>query len=99
MQVNFFPSKFADRFNFVHVAPALGFEEDNATPLFHTNLLPDLMQVNFFPPEFALWFNFVHAAPALGVAAVAGFDNPKKSNDITEREINPVVTLIFMAQP
>ena len=54
MQVNFFPSKFADRFNFVHVAPLLGFEAGKATPLFHTNLLPDLMQVNFFPPELAV---------------------------------------------
>jgi hypothetical protein len=99
MQVKRIAPEFATKFNLVQLAPALGVDEVRATPLFQTNLLPDLTQVNFFPPEFAVWFNFVQAAPALGVAAVAGFDNPIKSNDITEREMNLWATLNFMAQP
>ncbi len=41
----------------------------NATPLFQTSFVPDLMQVNFFPPETEVAPTFVHLAPALGVAA------------------------------
>ena len=39
-----------------------------ATPLFHTNLFPDLMQVNFLPPAIAKAPALVHFAPALTAA-------------------------------
>jgi hypothetical protein len=40
----------------------------NATPLFQTSLLPDLMQVNFFPATVDVAPTFVHLAPALAAA-------------------------------
>ena len=39
-----------------------------ATPLFHTNLFPDLMQVNFLPPAIAKAPALVHFAPAFTAA-------------------------------
>ena len=39
-----------------------------ATPLFHTNRVPDLTQVNFFPPEIEVAPAFVHFAPAFTAA-------------------------------
>jgi len=39
-----------------------------ATPLFHTNLFPELMQVNFLPPAIAKAPALVHFAPALTAA-------------------------------
>ena len=39
-----------------------------ATPLFYTNLFPDLMQVNFLPPAIAKAPALVHFAPALTAA-------------------------------
>jgi hypothetical protein len=42
-----------------------------ATPLFHTNRVPDLTQVYFFPPEIEVAPAFVHFTPAFG-AATAG---------------------------
>jgi hypothetical protein len=40
-----------------------------ATPLFHTNRVPDLMQVYFFPPEIEVAPAFVHFAPAFTAAS------------------------------
>jgi hypothetical protein len=42
------------------------------TPLFHTNLLPDLTQVYFFSPVVAVAPAFVHFAPAFGAAEAIG---------------------------
>jgi hypothetical protein len=39
-----------------------------ATPLFHTNFVPDLTQVNFFPPEIEVAPAFTHFVPALTAA-------------------------------
>ena len=51
----------------VGVATGAGFF--NATPLFQTSFVPDLMHVNFFPPEVAVDPAFMHFAPAFGAAA------------------------------
>jgi hypothetical protein len=40
-----------------------------ATPLFHTNRVPDLMQVYFFPPEIEVAPAFVHFTPAFTAAS------------------------------
>ena len=43
-----------------------------ATPLFHTNFLPDTMQVYSFPALVAVAFFFVQGVPAFGAAALTG---------------------------
>jgi hypothetical protein len=53
----------------VGVGAATGTVFFTTTPLFHTNLFPDLMQVNFLPPTIAIAPALVHFEPALGVAA------------------------------
>ena len=43
-----------------------------ATPLFHTNFLPDLMQVNFVVAVEEIAPNFVHLLPAFTAASETG---------------------------
>ena len=52
------------------VATGAGFL--TTTPLFHTNLVPDLTQVNFFPADIDVAPAFEHLAPAFGAAAFNG---------------------------
>ena len=52
----------------------------SATPLFHTNRVPDLMQVNFLPPAVAVAPAFVHFAPALTAAKVGAEIRDKDSS-------------------
>jgi len=66
-----------------------------ATPLFHTNLLPDLMQENFFPPAVAVAPALLHLAPAIGVAASSGV--AKVSKRETVRTIRNLLTLSFIS--
>ena len=54
----------------VGVATGAGFL--TATPLFHTNFLPDTMQVYSFPALVAVAFFFVQGVPAFGAAALTG---------------------------
>jgi hypothetical protein len=49
-----------------------------ATPLFHTNLVPDLTQVNFFPPEIEVAPAFTHFEPAL---TAANAEDPANKSD------------------
>ena len=55
----------------VGVGAATGTVFFTTTPLFHTNLFPDLMQVNFLPPAIAIAPALVHFEPAL-IAAKEG---------------------------
>jgi len=56
----------------VMVGVAVGAGFLTTTPLFHTNLVPDLTQVNFFPADIDVAPAFEHLAPAFGAAAFNG---------------------------
>ena len=68
----------------VGVGAATGTVFFTATPLFHTNLFPDLMQVNFLPPTIAVAPALVHFAPAL-IAAKEGGVIRERDRAMTKR--------------
>jgi hypothetical protein len=54
----------------------VGFVLETTTPLFQTNLFPDLMQVNFFPEAIEVVPALLQVAPAF-TAPIAGEENQK----------------------
>ena len=74
----------------VGVGVAIGEGFLTATPLFQTNLLPDLMQVNFLPADIDVAPTFEHLSPAFTAAkdgAVARDSVSKRATTIRERVI------------
>ena len=59
------------------------------TPLFQTNLEPDLTQVNFFPPEIEVAPAFVHFEPALTAATAEA--PASRSEQMIKGATKPVV--------
>lgn len=55
----------------------------NVTPLFQTNLVPDLMQVYFFPEAIDVKPSLLHFVPAFSTA-----NDGCKNRDVTNMRIN-----------
>ena len=73
-----------------------GLLEGETTPLFQTNLFPDLMQVNFKPEKLEVAPNLLHVAPALIAASDVGNEVRAISNErkIAKRFMALVLQLI-----